>query len=179
MNLKYCKVLSFLIIFLLSFLSHFMYDWFPCTFISFFFPVNESIWEHMKILYTSILIGGIFEYFILKIFKIPIHNFILQLFVSSYFSIILYLAIYLPIYHIWGEHLIVSILLMALVYGFVLFLSYRFMIRSTFFVLDKLSILFLIWGYIIFIIFTYRPCHVPLFYDTLHHGYGIISEKDS
>ena len=49
MNLKTAKILAIINIFLISFPSHFIYDFFPNTFTSILFPVNESIWEHLKL----------------------------------------------------------------------------------------------------------------------------------
>ncbi len=61
MNLKKILLVGLAVTVLVSFPIHFMYNWFPNVLSSIFFPVNESIWEHMKILYTSLLIGGITE----------------------------------------------------------------------------------------------------------------------
>jgi len=173
MNLKKIKFLSFFIIFSMSFLSHFMYDWIPNTFISFFFPVNESIWEHMKILYTSIIISGIIEFILLKFFKIDFNNFMFQLFLEAYLSIIIYLIIYLPVYFLIGENLIFSISLMALVYIIVIVISYYIMCASKFLYLNEISFIFLILGYLIFIYFTYNPSHNYIFYDTTDEHYGL------
>lgn len=173
MNLKYIKIISFVFIFIFSFLAHFMYDWFPNTFISFFFPVNESIWEHMKILYTSILVGGILEFFLLKKYSVSVHNFMFSLFISAFSSVIIYLGIYLPVYYVWGENLIFSILLMAIVYAMVLIFSYYLMSERNFGIENITSILFLILGYVIFIIFTYIPCHNYIFYDVVNECYRI------
>ena len=61
MTLKKWKVISVILIFLFSSLFHFIYDWFPTFFTSLFFPVNESIWEHNKIIVMSFLVLAIFE----------------------------------------------------------------------------------------------------------------------
>lgn len=66
MSLKKIKIISIFGIFVLNFISHFLYEWMPNTLFSIFFPVNESIFEHMKMISTSILIYSIIEYIILK-----------------------------------------------------------------------------------------------------------------
>ena len=53
MNLKKYKILSVFIIFLLMFPLHYVYDKFPNSLTSIFCPVNESIWEHLKLIFTS------------------------------------------------------------------------------------------------------------------------------
>jgi len=155
-----------------------MYGWFPNSIISIFFPVNESIWEHMKILYTSILFGGLVEYILLKIYKIDTCNFNLQLIISSYLSIIIYLIIYLPIFLLFGENLIVSISLMILVYGIIEIISYYIMKYKCIKWNNSLGILIIIIGYFIFIYFTYNPPHNFIFYDNLNGYYGIKTEND-
>lgn len=32
-------------------LQHFLYEWFPCNFTATFAPVNESVWEHLKLVF--------------------------------------------------------------------------------------------------------------------------------
>ena len=61
MTLKKWKVINVISIFLFSSLFHFIYDWFPTFFTSLFFPVNESIWEHNKIIVVSFLVLAIAE----------------------------------------------------------------------------------------------------------------------
>ena len=103
MSLKKIILISIFVIFLLSFPSHFMFDLFPNVLVSFFFPVNESIWEHMKILYTSILLGNIVKYWLLKHYKISFNNFSFSLVISSFSAVIIYLLIYIPLYPIFDS----------------------------------------------------------------------------
>ena len=63
MDLKKIKIVSIFGMFILCFLTHFLYNFFPNTLFSIFFPVNESIWEHMKMMTSSILIWSILEVF--------------------------------------------------------------------------------------------------------------------
>ena len=51
MTLKKIKIINVVFLFLLSFLWHFMYDLFPNNIFALVFPVNESVWEHMIIVY--------------------------------------------------------------------------------------------------------------------------------
>ena len=76
-NILKIKIGAVFGIFIISFIVHFIYSVFPCRFTSFFFPVNESIFEHMKIIYTSTLLYGIIDYFLLKNSHIKFHNFLL------------------------------------------------------------------------------------------------------
>lgn len=105
MNIKKIKIISVFFILGLTILFHFLYDWWPNVIFSTLFPVNESIWEHMKLLYFGIIIYGIVEYFIMKKLNLVFNKFLLNLFITSYSSIIIYLAIFLPIYNIIGENM--------------------------------------------------------------------------
>lgn len=49
-----------------SFLFHFLYVWTQNGFIALFSAVNESIWEHVKIVFFPYLIAAGIEYLVLK-----------------------------------------------------------------------------------------------------------------
>ena len=96
-KLKNIKIFITFLIIILSVVCHFVYTWCPNFITSIFFPVNESIWEHMKIIFTSICIASIIEYFIYKFNKIKVNNFLISIPVVSIIGIIIYLTIYLII----------------------------------------------------------------------------------
>ena len=56
MKLKNLKLLGVILAFLFCFPLHFLYDKVPSFITSIISPVNESIWEHMKILFGSIIL---------------------------------------------------------------------------------------------------------------------------
>ena len=39
-------------------LLHFLYDWLPVPLVGLFAPVNESVWEHLKLLFWNVLAAG-------------------------------------------------------------------------------------------------------------------------
>ena len=103
MKLSTIKKISVFGLFGMSFLTHFIYNIFPNPLFAIFFPVNESIWEHMKLLSTTILLYGIIEYFLLKHYNIKVNNFLFSLFIMSVISIPIYLIIFLPFYYIYSH----------------------------------------------------------------------------
>ena len=111
--MKKIKIISVFVIFILSFISHFMYDIFSNNLFSIIFPVNESIWEHMKLISTPVLIFCIFEYILYKKKDIEFNNFILSYSISIIIGIIFYLIIYLPIHYIFGHSLLVAIIILC------------------------------------------------------------------
>ena len=100
MNLKKIKIIAIIGIFVISFISHFAYELFPNLIFSFIFPVNESIWEHMKIIFTSTLLYGIIDYILLNKYNIKYSNFSFQLYFTALAAIPIYLVIYIPLYNL-------------------------------------------------------------------------------
>lgn len=173
MNLKKIKILAIIGIFIISFGSHFIYDLLPNFITSIFFPVNESIFEHMKIIFTSILLYGPIDNMLLKKNNIELNNFTFQLFFTSFISIPIYLIIYLPIRAILGEKIIISISILLITYIISQIISYYILRKKTLPKLNKITIPAIIITYIIFTILTYYPPKNFLFYDTQTKTYGI------
>jgi len=178
MNFKKMIIINSIIIFLLCFLSHFMYEWFSTPIISIFFPVNESIWEHMKMLYTTILLYGIIEYFILKKFDIKNNNFILATFLKAISAIPIYLIIFIPLYKLFGENMFISISVMLLVIIIVNFIEFLLLRYQEIPYQKIIGISFIIIVYIIMGILTYNPPKQELFYDMKAEKYGISIYKE-
>lgn len=173
MNLKKVKIISIFGVFLLSFLSHFIYTWVPNTLTSFLFPVNESIWEHMKIIVTSYIIYGFIDYILLRKYNLIHNNFLFQLICVPVMGVIIYLIIFLPIYNLIGESMVVSIGLLFFVYILMSILSYYFLKEEDNKLLKYASIPFIIVVYLIFIYLTYNPPKNYIFYDTNKNVYGL------
>ncbi len=173
MNLKTTKIIGFFAIFLLCFLFHFLYDWFPNSLFSIFFPVNESIWEHMKLIYSSFIFYGLFDYLLLKKNKIYFNNFLLQLFLIPLVGIVLYLIIFIPIYKIIGENMVISIGLLAIIILIEQILSYFILQYKEIKYQNLIGIIGIILVYIIFGYLTYKPIENYIFFDTIKDKYGI------
>lgn len=61
------NIIAFFVIGVLGALGHFVYEWSGENyFVGLFFPVNESTWEHLKLLFFPTLIYSAIEYFLLK-----------------------------------------------------------------------------------------------------------------
>jgi hypothetical protein len=174
MNLKKIKIIGTITIFALAFIYHFLYECFPNPIFSILFPVNESIWEHMKLLYTGILSWGLIEIILLKKNKINYNNYPYQLFLTAFTSIIIYLILYLPIHNLIGEKLIISILLLFIVILLEQILSYYLLKqKKETDILDKISIILIILFYMILLNLTYDPPRSYIFYDNIENKYGI------
>lgn len=172
MSIKKIKIISIFIIFLLCFPLHFLYNLLPNSLFSIFVPVNESIWEHMKLIYTSYLIYGIIDYFWLKK-ENDLNNFLFQLFIVPLMGIVLYLIIYIPINNIIGENMIFSILLLFLVIVAEQLISYYLLNKENFKYQKIIGIIGIIAVYILFGYLTYNPVENYLFFDKEASKYGI------
>ena len=171
--MKKIIIINSILTFALCFLTHFLYDWLPNPIFSILFPVNESIWEHMKMIYTTFLLYGLIEYFILKRFDFKPNNYILSIFLKGVIAIPIYLAIYLPIYYTFGENMIVTFTILFLTILFVNYIGIKIMQSKEIKYQKTISIIGIIIVYLIMGILTYNPPHYDLFFDTEEEKYGI------
>ena len=172
--MKKIKIIGVFISFILAVLLHFVYGLIPNTFISIIAPVNESIWEHMKLIVTSSLLFSIFEYIIYKKKDIAFNNFILSYAISSIVSVIVYLLIYIPLNDIFGHKAYIAISLLFLIFIFLQIISYYIMNYRKINHGNDIGILLIIIIYFVFGYFTYHPPKINLFYDYLNKCYGIM-----
>ena len=171
--MKKIKIVGVFIIFGLSILSHFMYEWLTNSIFSILFPVNESIWEHMKLLVTPVLIFSLFEYIIYRRKNINYNNFLLSYAISMILGILIYLLIYLPIDAIFGHSAFVAIGLLFITFIIIEIVSYYIMRYRNIKYSSIIGISIILFIYIIFGYLTYNPPYNDLFYDTQKKIYGI------
>lgn len=175
MELNKIKFFSIFMILIFCFITHFLYDVFPSFLTSLFFPVNESIWEHMKMLVSSILIWEVILYFIFKINNYYFENFFLNVLCTCLCSVFIFLIIYFPLYFIFGHSFFINVIL--------LFASIFFSVNVGFSILNKynynlefFSFIAIIVIVIMFGIFTYYPPQNTIFLDPVSGSYGISSD---
>lgn len=177
MNLKKLKIIAAISIFALCFLTHFGYTLMPGIITSFFFPVNESTFEHMKMIYTTIIIWTIIEYIIIKKQSLIVNNIFFNGFLTGFINIIIFLILYLPIRHILGEQMIITFILLFISIILTQVISY-YLLKTKPLLNNKLAIILIIIGFIILATFTYKPLHNDLFYDAQEEIYGLPTKKD-
>lgn len=173
MTLKKSKIISTIGIFLLCFLFHFIYGWLPSTLTAVFFPVNESIWEHMKLLFSAIIFYGIIDYIILQKFKIKYNNFFTSLLVPAVTIIPIYLIMFLPVYYKIGENMVMTIGIMLISIIISQVISYYILKAEDCDKFNIISLILIIISYIVFAYLTYNPIKNELFFDTQEEKYGI------
>ncbi len=169
------KIKFFIIIiaFILAFPIHFIYNLFPNLFTSIFFPVNESVWEHMKIIYTSILLSSVIEYFIYKYKNIKVNNFLISIPIISIFGIVFYLIVYSIISLFIPHNLFISIILLFITFVICQVISCYIMKFKPIKNQKIIGIILIEISYFIFIYLTYNPIKIPILMDPQTNTYGI------
>lgn len=166
---------------LLGIFAHFAYNISTNSFlIGLFFPVNESIWEHLKLVLVPFTIFGITYSFILKNIKSTLNNFWYYIATAIIISMLI-----IPISHYTYK------IIFKTVPDFVNIIIYIVsMIISFYYLYRKLSmehtspnlksknptgILIITILYLLFIIFTIYPPKLELFKDPITETFGIYS----
>lgn len=177
MNNKKVLFIETITIFLSMFLFHNIYNWFPNFLTASFFPVNESLFEHLKLMFTTQIIISLIIYLILKLKKIKFSNYLLGLLISTIVTISLFFLIYLPIYNRFGENLFLtmSIYLITLIIGNIIF--YLISKRKHEFLLNLISLVIISIIAVILIYFTFNPLKNDFFFDSIEEIYGIKNQK--
>lgn len=162
MNLKKLKILCIFLAFTICFPLHFLYNKFPSFITSIFAPVNESIWEHMKLLFGSIILVGVIQKIIVKIKKQKINNICFSNFIAALTSIPIFLTMYLPIYLTIGNSMILDLITMFITVSIAEIISYIIMNKKDL-KLENVTVFFVLIVYIVFIILTRYPLNNFLF----------------
>lgn len=170
--MKKLKVLGLFVAFGLCFPLHSLYEIIPNFFTSIFLPVNESIWEHMKILFGSIILSSIIQKLIVIFKKKEYKNICFSNFIAALFSIPIFLIMFLPVYAIIGENMVVTIGIMFIALAIAEYISYIIMLKKDL-NLENTTIFFVIGVYIIFGLLTYFPLEFNIFMDPKTQQYGI------
>ena len=155
-------------------LFHFMFQllnyWGPAGAV---FPVNESVWEHLKLPYWPLIIFSLIEYYFIKE---KANNFIIGKTISFLISIVTILIIFYTYTAILGTDLLILDIL-SFVIGVIIgqFVSYKIMTKQQLskWYINTSWIIFIGFG-ILFAFFTYFPPAIPLFQDPETGLYGII-----
>lgn len=172
LTLKKIKIINIILFFALSFLWHFMYDWFPNFLTSIFFPVNESIWEHMKIIFGVIVFGSLISLILMNKFHIKYNNFYVEIITKAVLGVLFYLIIFIPLYKWLDENMFISISLMLITYIFVEIIGYK-ILKLNEMNINILPIILIFLCYILFFLLTYYPPHNFIFFDEIKLIYGI------
>ena len=173
---KVLKAQLIVILFSLIFgtLLHFTYEWSEENlFIGSFSAVNESVWEHLKLVFFPMVIATIIEYFFIKK---DINNYIEAKTIGIFVAISFIVVGFFTYSGIIGTSIIfIDILLFILSIILGEYVAYKLMKRDdeSTVLTESLSVIILIFLFMCFVIFTYLPPEVNLFRDVTTGVYGI------
>lgn len=164
--------IGFIFVSILGTILHFVYDWTGSGFVSALFSgVNESTWEHMKLLYFPLLIFAVIERFFFK----DKHDFWCVKLIGTVFGLLLIPIVFYTYNGIFGKSpdwVNISIFFIAAASVFILetWLFKRNVINCRF---PILAFIFICAIGILFFVFTFYPPQIPLFQDPMTGNYGI------
>lgn len=175
-SIKHYTIFGILFSLILGTLLHFIFQWTGQNPIAgFFSAVNESTWEHLKLLFYPCFVFFLFEHFKtrddfagLLTYRIAGLMLGLLVIVAGFYT---YSGI------IGRSFLIIDILLFAAgVLTAYLWSAKHFLARSTS-KTNSLPVIFILFFILfLFILFTYCPPHIALFMDPVSFTYGIPSK---
>ena len=172
-NSKKIVIINTIAIFLSMFLFSFIYNWFPNFLTASLFPVNESLFEHLKLMYTSFVLISLLTLLVLKFKKIKVNNYFLATIISVIVNIVLFFLIYLPIYNRPGEGLVYTMIIYLITLIISEYIFYLIINKHHLETINSISIIVLpiIWCLLVY--FTFNPVHTDFFFDPISETYGI------
>lgn len=175
-KIKNTQIASAIFICIVGTLLHFTYKfWGENIFVASFSAVNESVWEHLKLLFFPMLLTTIIGYFYIGK-KVP--NFLcskaLEIITSMLFIVIFFYT-YTGIIGISILFIDIASFFVAIILGE--YLAYKLMIGN-FKCHNRVALIILTILLICFIIFTYYTPNIGLFKDPVTNQYGIIEKEN-
>ena len=174
MNLKKYCIIGILFTILLGTLLHFTYDLSGNSdFVAILSAVNESTWEHLKLIFYPMIIFALFEFFIYG-------NNYPNFFTSKFMGIISGMAFITIVFYTYNGIIgtsgaIFNILLFVagVIFAYIVYYTILNGKYLTSPLLNKLSIFALATLFIMFWVFTFYPPLLNIFKDPVTKGYGI------
>jgi len=164
------------VIFLLGSLFHFIYELTGShAAAGAFFPINESVFEHLKMTFWPVVIWSAFSY---RFLKANTYNFIVSRAAALFIMPIVILALFYGYTALTGwENVFIDILIFLLAVATGQMAGYWIITRKPLPLwltgLSAILIITLGFGYIFF---TYHPPHLPIFMDANTGSYGLPSK---
>lgn len=174
-SLKKFEIISTIFIIAIGALLHFTFEWSNNNpIIGTFSAVNESVWEHLKILFFPMLVTTIIGYFYYK----DIPNYLCSKTKGILLSLSFIIVFFYTYTGIIGTHFaIVDIIsfIVAIIIGEIY--TYK-KIKSNIPCNNLISIITLIILTFSFIIFTFKTPHIEIFKDPSTKTYGIATQLE-
>lgn len=171
-KLKKWEIVGAFWIIIVGSLLHFVYDWSnKSRVIAIFSPVNESLWEHLKLGYWALLFFMLIEYWFVR--KHTNSFFISK--TSGILAMSLLILIVFYLYTTIMKRHILVIDIGSFIAGAILcqYISFKLMKRNLNNFLNRTGFLIFILIGVAFIFFTFKTPHLDIFKDPSKGIYGI------
>jgi hypothetical protein len=167
------EILGAVFVVVLGSLWHFLYEWSGGNIVAgIFCPVNESVWEHMKLGFWPVLIYTLIEHRFVK------KKYIDLLIIKSYGTIAMniFIAVFFYTYtFVVGRHFLV-VDIISFIAGVILcyIISTAMLIKDNYgYRMRLVGIFIIIIHAVSLILFTFSPPKLPMFKDSNSNKYGI------
>lgn len=171
-EINFLQLAGFCFVSLLGTILHFLYDWTDSVFTTPFASVNESTWEHMKLLFFPLFLFAIVENFIIgKNCK----NFWCIKLKGTLLGLLVIPVLFYTLRGIFGttpDWINILIFFIAVAAAF-LYETNQFKINNKPCKYTKTAIIALSIIAMAFIFFTFIPPKIPLFEDPINGSFGI------
>ncbi len=172
------ELIGVISIILLGVLVHYLYDLSnKSTIVGLFSPVNESVWEHLKLGFSSFILFSFIEYWWVKD---KVNNF----FLAKALGIITLQATIIIVFYTYTaftqkEILFIDISSYIVGSVFCQLVSYNILISKKFKLrYNRIGAFIIIFHAVLLLIFTYYPPKLHIFQDQHTKSYGILELKE-
>lgn len=174
MRLKKYEISGIFFTIILGSLLHFTYEWSNgVNMVALFSAVNESTWEHLKLLFFPYLLFAIFEYILLQ----DEYENIITAKCFGVISGMLFIPIlfysYIAVFQKDSFLYDISIFVLSVILSYVI--SYTIM-RKNSCSLETICIYILLLVTIAFFVFTFKPPECFIFLDPVTGSYGLLNK---
>ena len=166
------ELIGFLFILVFGTILHFVYGWSgENPSVALIAPVNESTWEHLKLLFIPGLLYGIAEYFAIGR---KTGGFVFTKFVAMLLGLLAIVVLFYTYTGIVGTNYVWADISTFVVGAALMFcFTVKKMPLSSDARTDLIGLFFFFVLMVIFILMTFFPPHIALFRDPVTHTYGV------
>lgn len=173
-NIKKWFIIGTVFIILFGTLLHFVYKWSGNnTFVGIIGAVNESTWEHLKLLFWPAFLFSIVEYIVIGY---KYNKYVTGKAITFYVGIFLIITLFYTYTGIFGDnYLVIDILIFLFSVIFSQYIGYKYILSKNHEnnLINILSLGMIMLLLFAFVVFTFDPPKISLFMDPLTGDYGI------
>ena len=172
MKIRTWQIIAVIICLILGTLLHFTYEWSGRNMIvSLFSAVNESTWEHLKLVFYPMFLMAAIGYFIIGKRS---NNYWTAQTVGIITAIVFIIVFFYTYTGVSGTNFApvnIGSFIIAILLG--QYITYKLLISRKSYNAEIISIIFLLILFLSFMLYTFNPPQIPLFQDPITGNYGI------